>query len=255
MMGNGRRSPSITALATNLLVLARFSIGCGAMFLPPAVTMRSFFRSVMRRKPSASSTPMSPVWNQPSASMRLRRRLRLVEVAAHDVGPAGQDLPVRRDLDLDPGNRPADRAEPMVLEGVHRDDRRGLGEPVALEDRQPGRVEEPGDLGGERRAAGDEEPDPPAGPALSLANTSRSATARLSREAGRHRLPLDASARPTARPPACAQKKIRFRSGDAGAHAVQHPGVDLLVQPGHRGHERGGRIASMSAGTVSTLSA
>jgi hypothetical protein len=61
-------SPIITACETYLLSLTRFSIGCGAMFLPPAVTMMSFFRSVMRRKPS-SSTPMSPVWNQPSASM------------------------------------------------------------------------------------------------------------------------------------------------------------------------------------------
>jgi hypothetical protein len=29
--------------------LTAFSIGCGAMFLPPAVTMMSFARSVMRR--------------------------------------------------------------------------------------------------------------------------------------------------------------------------------------------------------------
>ena len=35
-----------------LHVFTRFSIGWGAIFLPPAVTMRSFFRSVIRRKPS-----------------------------------------------------------------------------------------------------------------------------------------------------------------------------------------------------------
>ena len=40
---------------------------CGAMLFPPAVTMRSFLRSVMDRKPSASIVPMSPVANQPSA--------------------------------------------------------------------------------------------------------------------------------------------------------------------------------------------
>ena len=39
----------------------------GAMFMPPAVTMRSFFRSVMKRNPSSSIFPMSPVANQPSA--------------------------------------------------------------------------------------------------------------------------------------------------------------------------------------------
>ena len=40
---------------------------CGAILIPPAVTMRSFFRSVMDRKPSESIVPMSPVANHPSA--------------------------------------------------------------------------------------------------------------------------------------------------------------------------------------------
>jgi hypothetical protein len=31
--------------------------------------MMSFIRSVIWRKPSSSSTPTSPVWSQPSASM------------------------------------------------------------------------------------------------------------------------------------------------------------------------------------------
>jgi hypothetical protein len=48
--------------------LIAFSIGCGATFFPPAVTIRSFLRSVMRRNPSPSTSPMSPVWNQPSGS-------------------------------------------------------------------------------------------------------------------------------------------------------------------------------------------
>jgi len=39
----------------------------GATYLPPEVLIRSFLRSVIRRKPSASISPMSPVWNQPSA--------------------------------------------------------------------------------------------------------------------------------------------------------------------------------------------
>ncbi len=70
-LGNLRLSPIMTAWLTYLLVLMRFSIGCGATFLPPAVTMRSFLRSVIERKSSRSS-PMSPVWNQPSASMASR---------------------------------------------------------------------------------------------------------------------------------------------------------------------------------------
>ena len=37
------------------------------MFLPPAVMMRSFFRSVILMKPSSSISPTSPVRNQPSS--------------------------------------------------------------------------------------------------------------------------------------------------------------------------------------------
>ncbi len=64
-----RRSPTSTACSTSGWVLRRFSIGWGATFLPPAVTMMSFLRSVMERKPSASISPMSPVANHPSSSM------------------------------------------------------------------------------------------------------------------------------------------------------------------------------------------
>ena len=64
---NFRLSPIITTLEMNGLALTRFSISCGAMFLPPAVTMMSFFRSVMLRYPSVR-LPMSPVWNHPSSS-------------------------------------------------------------------------------------------------------------------------------------------------------------------------------------------
>src|SRR5436190_1157829 len=39
----------------------------GATYLPPEVLMRSFLRSVIRRYPSASSSPMSPVRKYPSA--------------------------------------------------------------------------------------------------------------------------------------------------------------------------------------------
>ena len=41
----------------------------GVMFLPPEVMMMSLSRSLMRRYPSASISPQSPVCNQPSASM------------------------------------------------------------------------------------------------------------------------------------------------------------------------------------------
>ncbi len=64
----GRRSPISTASVTQRLALSFPSSGCGATFLPPAVTSRSLRRSVMTRYPSASKRPMSPVWNQPSRS-------------------------------------------------------------------------------------------------------------------------------------------------------------------------------------------
>ena len=38
----------------------------GVRFLPPAVMMMSFLRPVMKRKPSSSSEPRSPVCSQPS---------------------------------------------------------------------------------------------------------------------------------------------------------------------------------------------
>ena len=46
----GRLSPITSACETTFDDLSAFSRFCGARFLPPAVTMMSFFRSVMRRK-------------------------------------------------------------------------------------------------------------------------------------------------------------------------------------------------------------
>jgi hypothetical protein len=40
----------------------------GDTFFPPAVMISSFLRPVIRRKPSSSSEPMSPVWIHPSRS-------------------------------------------------------------------------------------------------------------------------------------------------------------------------------------------
>lgn len=46
-----------------------FSSSDGATFLPPAVMIRSFIRSVIRRWVPSTSSPTSPVRNQPSASI------------------------------------------------------------------------------------------------------------------------------------------------------------------------------------------
>ena len=74
--GNGRRSPTTIAWETYFDALRSFSRFCGAMFLPPAVTMMSFLRSVILTKPSASISAMSPVWSQPSGVEHLGRRRR-----------------------------------------------------------------------------------------------------------------------------------------------------------------------------------
>ena len=45
---------------------------CGDTFLPPAVTMMSFLRSVTVRNPSSSIVPTSPVCSQPSPGSTAR---------------------------------------------------------------------------------------------------------------------------------------------------------------------------------------
>src|SRR5216684_1137937 len=125
--------------------LSRFSMFWGAMFMPPAVTMRSFLRSVMKRKPSSSKRPMSPVANQPSG----RKTSRVA---------SAEDLAVRRDLHLDAGHGLAHRAE---LEGVFAivgEDGARLREAVALEDEDARGVKELGDVAREGRATRDGEP-------------------------------------------------------------------------------------------------
>ncbi len=67
----GCRSPRITACATYFEVDSAASIGAGETFFPLARTMMFLSRSVIRMRPISSSSPMSPVWNQPSASIAL----------------------------------------------------------------------------------------------------------------------------------------------------------------------------------------
>ena len=65
---NGCPSPTTMHWLTSAWARSRSSSTAGATFLPPAVTISSFFRPVIRRNPASSSSPMSPVWNQPSSS-------------------------------------------------------------------------------------------------------------------------------------------------------------------------------------------
>ncbi|MNC99219.1 hypothetical protein D3C83_174260 [compost metagenome] len=63
---NGWLSPTAMAWLISGWARRASSSTAGATFLPPAVTMSSFLRPVMDRKPSASTLAKSPVWNQPS---------------------------------------------------------------------------------------------------------------------------------------------------------------------------------------------
>ena len=61
---NGFLSPTTTTWPTSGLARMGSSRAAGATFLPPAVTMISFLRPVIVRKPSPSKEPRSPVLNQ-----------------------------------------------------------------------------------------------------------------------------------------------------------------------------------------------
>ena len=129
------------------------SMWVGAMYLPPDVLIRSFLRSVIFRKPSASTSPMSPVLKKPSAVKQFDGLVGQVVVAPHDGHPAQLDLAVLGDAHLEVAHRPAHRAELEVVRQV--DERAGgrLGEAVALQNRQSGGVEELRDLLVQRRRA------------------------------------------------------------------------------------------------------
>ena len=197
----GRRSPTTSAWETTGCAFSSFSRFCGATFLPPAVTMMSFLRSVITRKPSSSRWPTSPVCTKPSSSSTSARRLRIVEVACEDGVRPDQDLAVLGDEQLDAGERLADGAEPEVAPRPV-DGRRGrhLGEAVALEDQDVDRMEELGDVARERRAACVRDAEPAAEPLLHLRVDEPVGEAVLQGEPARYGLPRLAERRDTSRP-------------------------------------------------------
>src|SRR5687768_9201012 len=75
---------------------------------------------------------------------------------------------------------------------IHGDDRRGLGEAVSLQDLDAGADEEGRKLGGQRRAAGDDELHAATQPRDDLAEDELVRNRRLHLEAERHRLAVDA---------------------------------------------------------------
>src|SRR5258708_38790870 len=84
---------------------------------------------------------------------RLSRRLRLVEIALHDVRTLRQNLAVVRDLDLHTRSSGADGADADLRRRIDGDERRRLGQPIPFENHQTRRIENLSDLGAERSAA------------------------------------------------------------------------------------------------------
>ena len=113
--------------------------------LKPDTMMRSLTRSTRKRNPSSSTTATSPVRSQPSGSSTARGGLGFVPVAGEHVRARHPQLAGVADErvlavgvdepDLQPGER-APRCCPSgaSMPGAGGDDRRRLGEAVALHD-------------------------------------------------------------------------------------------------------------------------
>lgn len=165
---------------------------------------------------------------------------RAAVVAAHDVRPVHDDLAAslavrgRVDGDADAGDGPADAAELARAGRIHAHDRTGLGQAVALVNRDAERIDEFRDLGGERRGAADGEPQP---------------AAELAAHLREDELVRERQARPFAEAEPRTPSALR-RGGEAGReqaadergpgfHLLADAGVDLVEDP--RDGEQHGR--------------
>ena len=127
------------------------------------------------------------VLEAPSPARRLVGAGGLV-VAGRDVVAADEDLAVGRDLHLHAADRRADRALRRAQRMVERDDRRRLGEAVALHDEEAELAPERFELRIERRGAADDAPELPA------------------------EQPMDVAVAPPAPRPVLAGERIRLRA-------------------------------------------
>ncbi len=82
----------------------------------------------------------------------LRLGVELV-ITLHHVWPAHQQLAVGRGFDFDVRERASDAADSVPRVQIAGDDRRRLGQPVAFDDWDFGRGQEPVDFARQRRAA------------------------------------------------------------------------------------------------------
>ena len=166
---NGRASPTTTAWLIKGCARRRSSSGAGATFLPAAVTMSSFLRPVIRRKPSSSSSPTSPVRNHPSSSNVSAVAASLRQYPWNTCGPLARISPSSAmRIDVAASGR-ADRAGLPGVGTVDGEGRARLGQAVALEDLDPDAVEEVREPLAEGAAAADGEAHAPAEHGLQLA--------------------------------------------------------------------------------------
>ncbi len=131
------------------------SMADGAMFLPPAVMIRSFLRPVILRKPFG--VDLAEVASELPAvgSQSLGGFGGHLVVLAHDVAASVEDLAVVADLLVDARPGRPDPAESVVVVSVEVGERGVFGHPDALNDQNPSTVEELGDFGVQRRGARD----------------------------------------------------------------------------------------------------
>ena len=199
--------------------------------------MMSFLRSVIARKPSRIS-PMSPGVEPAVRVDRLGGRGGLVEVAAHHVRTAGENLAVGGDRDFDSRNWLSNRTDPEILQRVDGDHRRGLGEAVPLENRQTRRVEELVDLRRERRASRHEVAQSSARPRAQLREDEALCEAVLRGEEPSRLTAGELHVRPPVGNVATPEEDPLLHRA-AGERILEDARVHLLVQPRDREHESG----------------
>ncbi len=151
--------------------------------------------------------------------------------------PPREDLAVLRDTHFHPGDRLAHAAEPIVREVVRGDDRRRFREPVSLENDEPGRVEELGDLGRERRASRDEIADVAACPFAQFREHQRVGDAILHAEQAARLVPREFLGGPAIAHTLGPEEDSGLEPA-GGECVVEHARVDLFVQAGHAHHQR-----------------
>ena len=166
--------PTTIACATKIGTFDSASTRAGETYLPVAVLKTSFFRSVMRKNPSASISPMSPVWNHPSTSPRRSPRDRGNIPASRCVRARGSRRP-RQSRTSTPGIGvpTAPYRWPQAADG---NDRRGFREAVALHDRYADAEERHCGIDVQRRASAGEEIAPGRDRALARTFAARAAS-------------------------------------------------------------------------------